>query len=677
MEYFVGPSGNDDHEGKENCPFRTIRRGLQGATPGSTLQPGDVLTLQEGVYNEAVLIKGLAGEPGNEITIRSSPGQRAVIETRLPLAGAWVKASTVDLNTHPDEWAWPVPFPTNVRPTRGAFLDAPYRRLVSYTARQDFRSENRTFRKIFNVENFNPKRGPYKVTDKNAVPVLDPATKREYTYPWVYMGPGLGVIQSQKDGKRRVHVRLSHTELNIPGIEDYSGPTDPEQAGLAICDRDVVTLTITNSRYLNFSNLTVRFGGRNTIEINGARFLRFEDVEVQASTGGIRFGAAGDITFSNCRFDGGLPPWFFRTDKKAEYDYLLNRESTEALHNSLGDATVDVLMYGEGPKKENFEIAHCEFVNGHDLYLVAKNTHFHHNWIDNLHDEGLVIDSLPSANGRIHSNVITRCLSAISMAGGLTAGPWAIYRNLVDLRQPTAGKRPHTKGDKKVFRFGSAFKSNESPAGPDGPFYLFHNTFLVANQREQAAYLHYRSNQSPHIHFSFNNIFVAVNPSPEFDIPISFAPSPVLPCPTDGNLYHRYGAATHKAFRSLAYEFNNATLPGARYTDLDELRGSRLFRDSQTQYAPGYEAHSLFTDPGFRQIAADGSSGAFDDLRLGDKSLALWAAIPLPPELRLLDDAAGAPGFGPSHAIGCYRSGSGPLTVGVHGQRHFPPELFP
>src|SRR4030095_15834132 len=102
------------------------------------------------------------------------------------------------------------------------------------------------------------------------------------------------------------------------------------------------------------------------------------------------------------------------------------------------------------------------------------------------------------------SNVITRCLSPISLAGGLTSGPWFIYRNLIDLRQPTAGKRPRHDGDKDVFRFGNTFKSNEQPY-PDGPHDMFHNTFLVAEQKGQASYLHYRSALSPHVRRSFNN----------------------------------------------------------------------------------------------------------------------------------------------------------------------------
>ena len=707
MEFFVSPSGDDANPGTEQEPYLTIARGLHGARLNSTLQPGDILTLRGGAYVEAVRIKDLAGTPGNKITIRSFNGERAVIDSgieafRVTGAGAWIPAVTVDPAAHPDEWASCQTFPPAVQPSRGAFLDPPYRRLVTYSTQQDFRSDKQTFDKIFNLDPSpeGQKRSPWKVTSDKFVPILD--SGREFTFPWVYMGPGLIHSPKKPDGQptNRVHVRLSHTTLNIPGLEDYLGPTDPNAIALAVCDVKVETLRIENSRCLIFSNLTVRFGGDDTILIDHCHCLAFDQVDVFALTGGIRFGALTGATFRNCRFDGGSPPWFFRADRKGEY-FCLVTDQGERLHNKLGKATVGMLMYGEGYNRRDFEIHHCEFVNGHDLYLVATNMHFHHNWIDNLQDEGMMLDAQPSASGRIHSNVITRCLSPISMAiKEFTAGPWFIYRNLIDLRAPTAGHRPRFVGDTAVFRFGNTFKSNET-AAPDGPHDVFHNTFLVADQQDDAAYLHYLSDLSPHLRRSFNNIFVAVNPSTESDRAITLVPPPSFPGPTDGNLYHRFGTATAAAFRSPGYTFKCVDFRDASYANLDELHNSTLFEQSKAQYAPGYEANSLLTDPGFRQIGADGGFDLFDDLRLREGSPAGSAGVVLPPDLQALDDEVessddtvalpipASPGIGirgfartiarflrallipASRDIGCYQSNSR-LNVGVDGRRHFP-----
>lgn len=210
---------------------------------------------------------------------------------------------------------------------------------------------------------------------------------------------------------------------------------------------------------------------------------------------------------------------------------------------------------------------------------------------------------------------------------------------------------------------------------------MFHNTFLVANQKGDAAYLHYLSALSPHRRRSFNNIFVAVNPSAESDIFLTFVPPPSFPGPTDGNLYHRFGAANKDAFRSLGYTFNGINFQAATYKDLKEIRSNvvnDLFEQSKTQYAPGYEANSWLTDPLFRKIAADGSFHPLDDLRLSELSPARKNGVLLPPDLQDLDNAVSASDdvialpIPVSRDIGCYRFDSQPLNVGVRGRRHFP-----
>jgi hypothetical protein len=155
-------------------------------------------------------------------------------------------------------------------------------------------------------------------------------------------------------------------------------------------------------------------------------------------------------------------------------------------------------------------------------------------------------------------------------------------------------------------------------------------------------------------------------------------PAASFPGPTDGNLYHRFGAATAPAFRSLGYTFKCVDFRAAAFANLVVLRNSTLFQQSRTQYAPGYEANSLLTDPRFRQISADGGFHPLDDLRLRADSPARSVGIALPPDLQALDDDVGssdgavaAPIPAPRD-IGCYRFGSKPLNVGVQGRRHFP-----
>jgi hypothetical protein len=175
---------------------------------------------------------------------------------------------------------------------------------------------------------------------------------------------------------------------------------------------------------------------------------------------------------------------------------------------------------------------------------------------------------------------------------------------------------------------------------------------------------------SPHLRRSFNNIFVAVNPVKASDVPITFIPPPSFPGPTDGNLYHRFGAATADAFRTVPYTFKCVDFRAPSFATLDVFRASPMFEQSETQYPPGYEASGLLTDPHFRLINADGEPQPLDDLRLQPDSPARSAGVPLPPT----SETGRCPGDAcrTSRDIGCYLFGSQPLQVGVNGRRRFP-----
>lgn len=224
----------------------------------------------------------------------------------------------------------------------------------------------------------------------------------------------------------------------------------------------------------------------------------------------LRMGSSRDSAFHHCEFNGGMPSWYFRTDRKNEYYF---NDGSGVVVNNLGKQTLRALLLG-GNSDIGTEIAHCEFLNAHDLYLVGTNLNFHHNWIYNLNDEGIVIDGGLTDNVKIYRNVINKTLSPISFAGTQVGGPRYIYRNLVDVRSPTAGFRPRFTGDKAVWRYGNTFKINP----PDGPYDLFQNTFLVYDQEGQAAYLHFRDTTGIHRRRSLNNIFVAVNPTAGADV---------------------------------------------------------------------------------------------------------------------------------------------------------------
>jgi len=663
MEYFVSLAGNDSNPGTLERPFATIAKGI------AELGPGDILNLRHGVYLEPVDIAGKHGNADEPIIIRSYQDEAAYIdgsvaEFRRPNNDDWLPASTVDENAVADEYVSTTTF-TDDLVNRGAFLDRnPYTRLVTYSRINDLRADNETFEQIFDEND--PRPGP-EVTDEQGTP-------RGFRRPWVYMGPGIHF--NAETG--RVHVRLSHTHNNVPGITDYTGEIDPRRVSLAITPKALTTVQIRGSSHLRLERLTIRFGGDDSILIQGAQNLVLDHVRIRAATRGIRMGGrpenpTSDVVFAHCRFDGGVPPWYFRTDRKSVYHFL---DGEEVVPNNLGEKTSDRLLFGN-PNNAALEIHHCEFLNGHDVFLQGQGVDFHHNWINNLQDDGLAVGfdggtAGPVTVTTIHENVITKTLTGFSFASRNQSTQWYIYRNLIDQRGPTRGVRPRHVGDTDVWRYGQLHKTTGDTFGPHD---LFQNTVLTYDQHEHASFLLYASTTGPHRRRSFNNVFVAVNPGAEADRAITFVPSPGFPGPTDGNLYHRIGFATKDPFRHVGYRFEGQEFPGnGTFADLQALRASLLFEQSRTQYPPGYEAKSLLADPQLRRIGADGRFRENDDLRLGDTSPAHAAGVRLPDQLGDLDPFEPDTG---NPDIGCYPRDAEPLRVGVDGRRSFPGELDP
>lgn len=649
-DFFVSISGRDANPGTAAEPFRTIAKGL------SILKAGDVLNLRKGSYVGQVEVKAKNGSPMSPIVIRSHPGEHATLDSsvlhfRQADNDDWEPASRHDRDAHPEEYVSRDAFvldSSRDRVNRGAFLDRePYTRLITYSRLEDLRAENQTFDKLPLDD---PRPGPG-VTDKAGNPT-------PFRRPWVYMGPGLFFNQ----GTGRVHIRLSHTRNDVSGLADYEGEVDPRKLRLAISHKDRTTLVVEDSSFVRFENLSVRFGGENTLEIRKTDNIVFDHVRLLAASHGVRLGRSQGTVFRHCEISGGLPGWYFRSDRKSEYYF---KEGGTVTRNNLGKQTSRVLFSG-GKENTGIEIHGCEFLDAHDLYLFGRDLRFHHNWIHNLNDEALFIDAVETDNLRVFQNVVTQCLSAVSFAGGKVGGRAYVYRNLIDLRRPTGGTRPRQTGDKNVFRFGQLYKGN----GVDGPLDFFQNTCLVSRQSGQASYLHYRNTGGTHPRRSFNNIFIAINPDPGSDRAIMFIPPPSFPGPTDGNCYFRVGSADKPLFRFLNYEFEGGGFRGGKFKTLELLRApSDLFQQSKSQYPPGYEAVSIEADPRFRRMGVDGAPQLDDDLRLRSDSAAKGTGIVLPPDLQALDPLA------PAHDnpdIGCYAFGKPGLRVGVDARRRFP-----
>jgi hypothetical protein len=85
-EFYMSPSGNDSNSGTTpNAPWATFDKAW------TVLQPGDVLTLMDGVYYQS-FNPNITGEPGKPITVRAQNDGQAVIDgqgVRIPVTFAY------------------------------------------------------------------------------------------------------------------------------------------------------------------------------------------------------------------------------------------------------------------------------------------------------------------------------------------------------------------------------------------------------------------------------------------------------------------------------------------------------------------------------------------------------------------------------------------------------------
>jgi alpha-N-arabinofuranosidase len=85
-EFHVAITGNDANPGTKQLPFRTIQHAADAA------QPGDVVTVQAGVYRERVDPPRGGASDSRRIVYRSAPGEKVTITGSEPMKG-WEKVS--------------------------------------------------------------------------------------------------------------------------------------------------------------------------------------------------------------------------------------------------------------------------------------------------------------------------------------------------------------------------------------------------------------------------------------------------------------------------------------------------------------------------------------------------------------------------------------------------------
>lgn len=569
--------GDDNNAGTQVAPLQTVQLAVIRAKPGTTI------VLRGGVYFERVTIamRGAADKP---ITLRSWPGETAIIDGGWPEFSqspdkAWQPVDDGSSGEFRSTKAYP-----NVREVIGAFGDSMIG-LNSYFHPSDLQATNELI--------------DYDDWDKAKTTDIKP----------LWCGPGLWYDTLSG----HIHCRLGHTHL--PGLDNYSGETDPRKLPLILAPFRSVPLMIDGAAHVRVQDLVIRGAGYDAVILDKAEHIEFDNVTVWCGSYGIRARATGPLKLHRCGLYGSCPPWLFRTDtSKRAYPGRPNRDITRL--NTHATLVVDNGREFEvfaHPCNDNWEISYCEFTDSHDgPYLGGVSVKFHHNLIEGTQDDGIYLSPMyprhlfmgGGAEIHIHQNIFRGCLTALAFGGSEdTRDRVFIYRNLFDLRPAVLTGRPSVRDRELRVSHGKLMGDHGSP--PWSAMTIYHNTILAKEQARDASMAALGGVRSGLPRRTFNNLFVHLGKLPGF-VP----PTLDQPVEADGNLY--WAPGTDEKTAAALFQL---------------YRQSKDYAAQKEKSPKGVSDRSLVADPRF--AISDLNADAFD-FRLSRESPAVNSGVPLP-----------------------------------------------
>ncbi len=630
-------NGRDDVDGSLESPWRTVQHAVD------QLEPGDTLYLRGGVYYEHIILSR-SGEPGRPITVRSYPGELAVIDGGLR-----------EFNEN-HETAWePVPdgaegefrstalYPgLGTKPTvanlLGNFADSMIP-LQGYRFLSDLRSDN----PYWNIK--------LKMKDEQSI----------------YCGPGIWYNPETQ----RIHCRLAHTQL--PGLheDNYRGETDPRRVPLVI-GYAASPMRIVGVRHIRLQDLVLRGSRIAALAISAAADIELDGLTVYGGSTCVQVEYTQGLRAIHCAFRGISAPWTFRSSLKY-------RSMESRIFNASG---------WKPTSNSDFELAYCEFTDSVDGVFLGNvtNVRFHHNLLDNLTDDGLFLTAtasnlgdMPGGPMLVYQNRLSRSLTMFAFGVGhgrqtttddgivTGAGVW-IFRNVLDFRRPVLAGQPRGADEpQELASFGRSVGDHGSPIWE--PMFFYQNTIIAREPAFRSFYAHgWGGHMKETARAVLNNIIVQV------ERPVgSFVGSRGYALMLDGNLHwslaeggdlEKIHAMVNKTLRDEP--LNVPAFPRKLiYPDQTDPAGPNPLADlvelaSKSDPTPYRAQHDQCADPRFVRLEADWRE--HNDYRLRSDSPAAGAAVAIP---------AGWPdplrGSGPGD-VGAIPVGHDGWRVGVRGR---------
>jgi hypothetical protein len=532
--YYVDPAhGDDGAAGTQAKPWRTIQHGV------ARLKPGDTLVLRGGVYFEAVTI-GASGTADAPITIRSAPGEVAIVDGGLPEFEQSPKTAWQPVKGGADgEYESTATYPTiseaagKVRGVwvLGNFADSMVP-LHGYRFVGDLRSDN-----------------PYWTLSDNVSP--DQA---------IYDGPGLWLDWTT----HRIRARLAPTRIAALGDDNYRGATDPRTLALVVgVDRSALRLE--QAKHVRVQDLVLRGSAIATVRVDDGDDVELDGVTIYGGSPALAVRSTAHFRLVRSALRGVAAPWSSRASLKyrGASPYLFIAES-------------------QAPQSHDWELAYDEFTDGHDGLVIdsVKTLRLHHDRIDNFDDDGLYLalpprDSVPE-DVWIYENVVSRVYTTLAFAEAEDHKPNAIgpgvyvFRNVFDLRTGTFGWPPKRADDPTpLLAQGRMCGDHGSPTWE--PLFFYENTVLSAGPAYRDYYgVMLVMGTRGTVRRIFDDIFVQVDGDPGLVVP-----SPGDDLQIDGNLL--WGVTSGP---SVQGDFFARARPGAHDLFADprfvDLRGGDL-----------------------------------------------------------------------------------------------------
>jgi len=277
--------GNDDNDGTQDRPWKTLHHAVKNLSPGETLY------LRSGVYFENVSAN-LSGAQDQPITLCSYPGELAIIDGGLrefieTPSTAWepVPDGAVgeyrSTKTYPDLPA--IPNRTNLL---GNFANSMVP-LHGYRFLTDLRSNNHLFRNLGGSK-----------TDAGT---------------GLYCGPGV-YLDSET---HRIHIRLAHTDQpSIGEANNYRGETDPRKLPLVIAAAGQSAFELNESKHVILRDLVFRGSRDATLNLIHCSNITLDGVTSYGGSAAMKVKGTHGFTCLDSAFRGIATPWLWRWSLK-------------------------------------------------------------------------------------------------------------------------------------------------------------------------------------------------------------------------------------------------------------------------------------------------------------------------------------------------------------------------